>query len=326
MKSSTVLVTGASGNLGGFLLPLLLRKHSTVYALYHHSKPALRHENLHWIEGDVTKEDLGLASPLGGADVIYHLAGSIKLGEKYRDEVARINAAGTYQVCKFAIKHHVRKFVHISTAYLFRRNPYEISKEVAEIYVQKLSEGGIFGAGTERIEHGPIEAIIYRPSILISNPEVSLVQLQAVNFFLFSLVKVHRRFEKIRKRLEDLLRLPTLKPVFRILGNPEGTLNLILTEDVAKFIAEDRPPGIYYATNPDPPKLGWLAEVVSRRLLVDIELHQSFNHTPIELAFSKSMSPFMPYLQGDSFKSDIPECRRIDERLIDNIIKQMISL
>ena len=68
-----VAVLGASGTIGGALLPVLAREHEVVAVARH---PGSKADGVEWRAADVTDEPT-LREALAGADVVYHLVHSL---------------------------------------------------------------------------------------------------------------------------------------------------------------------------------------------------------------------------------------------------------
>lgn len=313
----TVLVTGGTGVLGSLLIPRLLEKGYRVYAIYRNSLPQITHPNLVWLGGDVLMPGLGI-SGFPKFDAVYHAAGSVNLSSSRhaRDEVMLANGTGTYNVCRFVAEQDIERFVHISTAYLFNRNWYERSKEIAEGYANVLARGGYLDPD-KQIRCKPISVTIHRPSILIGDPNAG-VPFQAFGEFIHMMARIHRRAEFVRKRIEGSLRLPPIQAILRIRGNADSHLNLIPVPDVAGAVADIDEPGVFYLTNDSPPRLSDLAEWVGESLWLDIRFDQDFKPNPLESLFHKLAKSFLPYLDGDNFPSDI-QCSRVDKALVQRV-------
>jgi len=291
-----VLVTGATGTLGSRLIPKLLAKGYRVFAIHRGRHPDIA--GVEWLKGDITQPNLGIGNPLS-IDHVYHLAGSVDLSPN--SERVLVNASGTYRVCEFCIRHGVKHLHHISTSFLEGRNNYEKSKIAAEFWVNMLANSHNFGDGVKMLEnpHPPM-VTVYRPSVLFSNP--SLGFLQAFNQYLSRLVafavRTHYKGERYRRKLEGKLRLPPLRQVFRLHGNPDALLDMVGVEDVASAIASNTETGIRYLTAGENAwKLKDLANIVGNVLGMDIEFEtDNKEFSPVEKAFMKATKAFSPYL------------------------------
>ncbi len=199
-QGKTALVTGGTGFLGSFLIDFLLRQGERVVALLRGPAAAERlletlqavgmydvemfreSGQLSVITGDVSAPGLGFSEAeldalAEGIDEIWHCAASLKFQERYSEEIAAQNIAGTRHMLNFARRCNRRQstpMFHISTAYaaplregLVRetlpssdtrfRNRYEWSKQEAERLV-----------GTVRYQE-ELPLFIFRPSIIIGH-------------------------------------------------------------------------------------------------------------------------------------------------------------
>ncbi|WP_433331705.1 SDR family oxidoreductase [Spirillospora sp. CA-294931] len=93
--TSTILVTGGTGTLGGHVLPLL--GDAELRILSRHER-----EGAEYVTGDLVK-GVGVEAAMDGAEVVLHLAGGAK-----GDDVAAANVAAAAAECG------VRHLVHIS--------------------------------------------------------------------------------------------------------------------------------------------------------------------------------------------------------------------
>lgn len=294
----TVLVTGSTGFLGRYLVPLLTQKGHKVLCLSRRGD----------LRGDVKLPNLGLAE-VPKLDAIYHLASIVDLGKRYKKEVWQTNYNGTYNVLAFCQKHKVPRLYLVSTAYSQGRNMYELSKQRSEEQAQAF-----------RAVHG-LKLTIFKPSILVASSKDLKPAMGAFYQFVSILCSVHRRAEIVRRKVEGTLRLPVLEPMFRIKGDPEATLNLVPVDAVAHAIANIEQEGTFYLTNPEPPRLLELAEWVGDVLLLNIRFEQVFKPTPIEAAFQRITKAFEPYLcNADNFKSDLSSCPSVDKRFIQETV------
>lgn len=301
------LITGASGFVGQALIPLLLAQEHKIYGLSRH--PPAEAENLIPLTGDITEENLALTKVPRDIYAIYHLAGIHRLGEDKDGSIWRTNAIGTYNVLEFCARYKIPHLYFTSTAYTWECNTYGLSKikneEVIKDYVQ----------------HYGLKATIFKPSVIMGTEEHPYPG--HLSQFVLSIIKIHKRAEVIRRKLEGTLRLPIIEPVFRIKGNPDGKLNLVSVDAVIKAMATIKKPGTYWLTNPNPPTLGELAEWVSEFIMVRLKFEPEFKPTPIELMFQKMASAFSSYLWGDDFPSDL-KCPPITRGFIHDTIKRSL--
>lgn len=103
-----VLITGASGFLGGALLQRLLGAGHRVRGLVRGTTPPASPGPVEWVKGDVTERD-SLDAALSGVDVVFHLAGIRRA--PVRSTFFQVNAEGTRNVCDAAWRSGVRRLV-----------------------------------------------------------------------------------------------------------------------------------------------------------------------------------------------------------------------
>ena len=106
-----ILVTGATGFVGGHLVTHLLAQGHEVVGLSREQRQSER-EHLAWARGDVTSGD-GLAAAAAGADAVVHLVGIIRETEDLTFEAAHVD--GTRNVLAAArAAGSVRRLLHMS--------------------------------------------------------------------------------------------------------------------------------------------------------------------------------------------------------------------
>lgn len=123
-----VLVTGATGMVGGNLLWHLLQTKTRVKAVRRseHSVQALRKifrfytatpdfylEQIEWVYADVLVPD-SLEAAMMNVDCVYHCAAVVDLG-KNGSELTETNVAGTRNVVQAALKANVKSFCFVSS-------------------------------------------------------------------------------------------------------------------------------------------------------------------------------------------------------------------
>lgn len=107
------LVTGASGFIGGRLLPALLAAGWDVCA-YVHQTPVAGLEGVVTFSGDILDENK-LAAAMAGAEVVFHLAAAVGSAVTDRRSFQAINVDGTRAVLKAARATKVGRIIHFSS-------------------------------------------------------------------------------------------------------------------------------------------------------------------------------------------------------------------
>ena len=152
-----VLVTGATGYVGSYLLPELLQRGHTVRALTRSPAPTLSAmEGVTTVRGDVT-DPASLGGAFDGVDAVVHLVGIIDESPSKGVTFERIHVEGTRHVAQAARAAGVSRWVHMSAngARPDGRSDYQTTKWAAEEIVR--------GAGFEHL-------VIFCPSTLFGDP------------------------------------------------------------------------------------------------------------------------------------------------------------
>jgi len=283
-----ILITGGTGFLGKALTKTFLEKSHRVYSLSRH--PPAPAGNLVPLKGNILLPDLGLENVPGDIDAVIHSAALLSFKPGDKDSLYETNCRGTKNVLTWMKRHGVRRLYHISTAYLFGQNHYEISKKMAEEIVNGR-------AG--------IKTAIFRPSIIIGDSRVE--GLPPLSGFYIGI----RACDQAKRWFEKGTNLPPLKFKVRIAGNPKGRLNLvpvdIVAENVVRLVERDAE-GVYYLTHPSPPTLKELEKPISLANGADVEFLQDFTPNVGDRMVAKLITELSPYLHGHDLPSNI-ECQ-----------------
>lgn len=312
-----VLVTGATGQLGRELVPRLVARGDELVLLVRDVEKA---QTLFQgplfscalLSGDITLP--GLTNQGFGitwtCDAVYHVAADINLGKKHEERTWNTNYNGTKNVVEFCEKHNVPHLYDVSTAYTGGlRNPYEKSKSAAE----------------EAVNNGKFKKTVFKPGIIMPSVEDILKSSTgAVYQFARGVCSVHKRAEVVRRAIEGTLRLPILEPKFRLKGDVDGKVNLVPVDQVADFMAGTLQEGTFWLTNPHPPTVGEVTKAIGQAMYVDIEVLPEFEMSAIEALFHKIAAPFMDYLRGDEFPSDLPDCPPITADFIRESVRHSL--
>lgn len=152
-----VLVTGATGLLGGSLLPELRRRGEPVRVLVLPGEDAdrLTEQGIEVVRGDVT-DARALTRAVEGVEVVIHLAGMMGVARPLAD-YRLVNVGGSLNMYRAAESAGVRRFVHASSHTVYGLghgrflteadelrpdpDPYGISKAEGDRLVRRLMAG-----------------------------------------------------------------------------------------------------------------------------------------------------------------------------------------
>lgn len=283
----TILLTGATGQVGGTVLGELLESGCRVICIARarggRSAEQRVRETLELVgrdpnldfevfDGELTRRDLGLAPDalrrLAGVDRIIHSAARVAFEVVGRNEPFETNVGGTHLMLELARNLGGVPFTHVSTAYVCGqsaglapeavsvappafRNPYEASKWKAEQLVHAAGRAGL-----------PVR--ICRPSIIVGGANDG----RAVHFQGFYLIcralstmcqiAGHDRMGAEELILDDL----------DVPGALDGPINLVTADFVGAAVAHigalgPEVGGVYHLTHPSPPTLGELCDMLS---------------------------------------------------------------
>ena len=270
----TILMTGATGLLGHFVLRELLVRGRRVVAVV---RPPLAeatrrlHEMMRRLGEDLSAfQDTGrfvfvegalpdgLPEPdWGRTDTILHCAASLQLFSNGDGDPFRTNLAGTEAVLDWAIRHGVTQTHAVSTAYTcgwnigvipeaFHTTPpefqtdYECSKWNAEAALEQWASW---------LGHS---LTLFRPSILVGDSSTGHTT-QFGGFYQFA-----RLVSVLKERYTDPNNGQMTHVPLRIPGRPQDSQNIVPVDFCARVIAEviEQPEfhsRIYHLTNPEPP-------------------------------------------------------------------------
>lgn len=170
-----VLVTGASGFLGGELVKQLIANGESVRIIVRKTSQ-LSHlasiiNKIEVVEADILDVP-SLEIAFDGIEKIYHAAAIIGYDDSYYDVMYKTNIEGTANVVNIALDRGVRKILHISSIAAIGGKPNELITEETKWEKNKwTTEYGITKMLAEReiwrgIAEG-LEAVIVNPGIII---------------------------------------------------------------------------------------------------------------------------------------------------------------
>src|SRR5215213_476669 len=115
MTSRPVLVTGATGFTGGYLVRALVQSGLSVRVIV---RSAARANSLppgvQIVEADIA-DPVAVSRAAAGVGVIYHLAAAYREAAHSEGDYRRINVEATRNLLEAAALHGVERFVHCST-------------------------------------------------------------------------------------------------------------------------------------------------------------------------------------------------------------------
>ena len=272
---TTVLLTGATGFLGHYVLAELLRCTDSCCRVLLRPPVSDGLTRLASLLDDLgidcaAMRSAGRLIPVEGAlpdglcaesgtgvDLIVHVAGNTAFHCDARGEPVRTNVEGTRTMLDFADRTGIRRFALVSTAFVCGdltghlpeslypdappfRNAYEQSKWTAETMVAEWAGRGL-GAAT-----------ILRPSILFGDSQSGRATSPA------GLLLVARATEILARAAGSAPELDRRRIPLRILGSPHATCNVVPVDWAAGHIvrlacASTDPCDVYHITNPHPP-------------------------------------------------------------------------
>lgn len=295
MKQKTLLITGATGFLGGYLtqellqagfrLKLLVRK--TLYAGVERrisevfprctGENAIKPVGIEIIEGDVSQKYLGIPVTdylrlAQSVDEVFHCAAATKFTTGETSTFIGTNIFGTMHVAQFCSAGKRKRFHYISTAYV-------AGKRRDVVMENELEKGQSFNNEYERSKYlaernlytyareNNIPYTVYRPSIITGDTATGYTK-NYDNIYAFGRALILLRDYEIRRFSESdqihINRKNYLTSV-RVPGDKHSTINLIPVDYAARAIVtisrhEESINSTFHIVNPSPPTIAELAE------------------------------------------------------------------
>ena len=121
-----IVITGASGLVGGNLVRAMLAGGRSVRALVHQDRRALAGLDVETVRADLM-DAASLEQAFKGAGVVYHLASSISIRMDNWDALQRVNVDGTRNVVEACLRCGVEKLVYFSSIHAYQQEPLDLA-------------------------------------------------------------------------------------------------------------------------------------------------------------------------------------------------------
>lgn len=171
-----ILVTGATGFLGSYLVRYLVQQNFKVRALKRATSDLLllgeAKDKVEWVEGDVV-DISSLETAFKGVTKVYHVASVVALGSSGADTMMHANVEGTANVVNLALENKIEKLLYVSSSTVFKASEREalVDEEMNE---EKDELDSVYGVskflGEREVWRGIAEglnAVIANPTTLI---------------------------------------------------------------------------------------------------------------------------------------------------------------
>ena len=132
-----IVITGASGLVGGNLARALLAEGRQVRGLIHRDRRALEGLNMELVQADV-RDPQEVRRALDGAQVVYHLAANISLEMDSWAEVEAVNVQGTRNVVEACLSCGVGKLIYFSSIHALEQEPLDLPLDESRPRVASL--------------------------------------------------------------------------------------------------------------------------------------------------------------------------------------------
>lgn len=259
LKQAPILVTGATGFIGAYLLHALIRQgYTNVRAIRRPSSSmalvADVADKVQWFEADLLDvADLGEA--MKGVRRVFHVAAVVSFSARHRQKMKLVNVEGTANVVNLALAEGVEKLVHVSSIAALGRprdgglidentpwrpetvtSHYGLTKHLAEMEVWRgLAEGlnaavvnpaNVLGSGFWRERTGTAQVFyhIYRGLKFYPLGANAFVDVRDVVRFMIRLMESERSGERFILAAENLPFKAVFDSIARHLGVPPPSI------------------------------------------------------------------------------------------------------
>ena len=336
-----ILLTGATGFVGSYLLARLLEEGFEVFCLlrkkngldpYNRLCCALEScleeqgqlksvlSQVHIVHGDVTEERLGLGTRTyrtltSGIRAVFHCAALTDFSPELSREQWMCNVQGVENLLRFTLEASADDgFHYLSTAYV-------AGDRDGVIYEDELDKGQGFNNGYEHSKfmaekilqnhsmQTDLKITIYRPSIIVGHSQTGESKLfNGIYHFLRVLYLIKKRYGQDCKVGKTLIPL-------RVLGKPMVTKSFVPIDYVAGLIMKIfLNPSIhgktYHLINANPPTLYHIKKVMEEVLEItgvqfaDREAFTLVPPTRLEQLFTRETERYRPYLLREPLFND----------------------
>ena len=248
----TLLVTGATGFLGGHLARRLVEKGDcNVRALVREgsNSAALEELGVELAIGDL-RDRATLRSALSGVDMVYHIAASFRTEHMPRGDMWKTNVQGTRDLLELSHEAGVQRFVHCSSVGVHgaiegppgtEESPFKPGDSYQRTKAEAEKLASDFGA-----EHG-LPVVVFRPAGIYGPDDM--------------------RFLKLFKSVKS--------GVFRMIGSGEVLYQMIYVEDLVDGVllcgtSEKAPGEAFILTGERPYTLNTIAQTIAQTQGVEI--------------------------------------------------------
>ncbi len=299
-SKKSVVLTGATGFLGAFLLAGLLDQGYQVTALGRSSAQIRLADRLsglvRWldlnprqrllpVEGDFTKKHFGLddktySQLCADTDIIIHCASDTSFAERNRKRILETNINNLSSLLEFAEDSQAKRFYYISTAYavgvregICLEEPAEVNHKFTNVYEEsKARAEEIISNGCKKIG---IPLSILRPSIVYGHSKTGrALKFNALYYAVKSISYIKDIFvkdivehggERSKKWGFNLNNDGTLNIPLTVYLPEDGAVNLISVDhfvDTTLSIIENDDDGIYNITCDNPPNILTISDYI----------------------------------------------------------------
>ena len=127
MSSKKILITGATGFIGSYLVRHLLQKGYANLRCTRQPSSSLillqdAAEKVEWVNADLL-DISSLESAMAGVQQVYHCAAVVSFHEKDNRNMLKINVEGTANIVNLALDFGIEKLIHVSSIAAIGRKP-----------------------------------------------------------------------------------------------------------------------------------------------------------------------------------------------------------